>query len=134
MADANYYRTRHCPCARCRCRGLMGAAVLITLGVLFLLQEFWIIRFDQSWPVLLLVIGVMMLLGRTASAEGHTQPYWMGGPGAPGTTPVQGDPWAGGGSGGSSGGTSAAGTQSSSPASGTSSSVTSESGEPEVHS
>ena len=121
MADATYYRSRHCPCARCRCRGLMGAAVLITLGVLFLLQEFWIIRFDQSWPVLLLVIGGMMLLSRTASAEGHAQPHWMGGPGA---TPVQGDPWAGGRS----------GAQSSSPTSGSSSSGTSGSGEPEVHS
>ena len=128
MADANYYRTRHCPCARCRTRGLMGAAVLITLGVLFLLQEFWIIRFDQSWPVLLLVIGAMMLLGRTASAEGHVQPYWMGGPAAPGATPVQGDPWAGG-----SGGSSAAGTQSSSPAS-AAPSMASGTGEPEVHS
>src|SRR5690242_3439714 len=130
MADANYHRTRHCPCARCRCRGLMGAAILITLGVLFLLQQFWIIRFDQSWPILLLVIGVMMLLGRTASAEGHAQPYWMGGPGAPGSAPVQGDPWAGGGSGGSAAG----GTQSSPPASGTSSSTTSGSGESEAHS
>jgi Domain of unknown function (DUF5668) len=130
MADATYYRSRHCPCARCRCRGLMGAAVLITLGVLFLLQEFWIIRFDQSWPVLLLVIGGMMLLSRTASAEGHAQPYWIGGPGAPGTTPVQGDPWAG----GSPGGSSVAGGQRSSPASGSSSSATSGSAEPEVHS
>lgn len=107
----------------------MGAAVLITLGVLFLLQEFWILRFDQSWPILLLVIGVMMLLGRTASAENHVQPYWMGRPGAPGATPVQGDPWAG----GSSGGSSMAGAQSSSPAS-AGSSTTSGSGESEVHS
>jgi hypothetical protein len=107
----------------------MGAAVLITLGVLFLLQEFWILRFDQSWPILLLVIGVMMLLSRTASAEGHVQPYWMGGPGAPGATPMQGDPWAGG-----SSGSSAVGTQSSPPASGSSSSMTSGSGESEVHS
>ena len=124
MADATYYRSRHCPCARCRCRGLMGAAVLITLGVLFLLQEFWIIRFDQSWPVLLLVIGVMMLLSRTASAEDHVQPYGMGGPGAPGAPQVQGDRWAGG----------SPSVQSSSPTSGSSSSGTSGSGEPEVHS
>lgn len=127
MADANYYRTRHCPCARCRCRGLMGAAVLITLGVLFLLQEFWVIRFDQSWPVLLLVIGVMMLLGRTASAEGHMQPYWMSGPGKPGTGPVEGDPWAGGTSGASSG----PGTPGSGSTSGTSP-VASGSGESQV--
>jgi hypothetical protein len=133
MADGNYYRTRHCPCARCRCRGLMGAAVLITLGVLFLLQEFWIMRFDQSWPILLLVIGAMMLVSRTASTENHAQSYWMGGPGGPGTTPVQGDPWAGG-SGGNAAASSAAGTQSSPAASGTASSVTSGSGEPEVHS
>jgi hypothetical protein len=108
----------------------MGAAILITLGVLFLLQQFYEVSFWQtSWPVLLLVVGIMMLVARTASTEGHIQPYWMGGPAAPGTAPVQGDPWAGGGSGGSS-----AGTQSSSAPGGTSSSGTSGSGESEVHS
>ncbi|HEY6307854.1 MAG TPA: hypothetical protein VI488_15485 [Candidatus Angelobacter sp.] len=69
-----YIANRTCQCPRCRANGLMGAAVLITLGVLFLLAEFWVIPFHQSVPVLLIVIGLMLYLGRSASTEGHIQP------------------------------------------------------------
>ncbi len=34
-----YIRNKNCPCVRCRAHGMMGAAVLITLGVLFLLRK-----------------------------------------------------------------------------------------------
>lgn len=94
MSD-DYMRSRNCSCMRCRTRGLMGAAILITIGVLFLLQEYWYIRFDRTWPVILLVIGVMSLISRTASSEGHMQPYWQGGPATPPPASSQ-DPWAGG--------------------------------------
>lgn len=57
----------------------MGAAILITLGVLFLLDEYWYIDFDRTWPILLIVIGVLSYAARTASTEGHIQPWWMGG-------------------------------------------------------
>jgi len=43
--------------------GLMGPIFLITLGLIFLIGEFvpeWGVR--KSWPVLLIVIGVMKLL------------------------------------------------------------------------
>jgi hypothetical protein len=56
----------------------MGAAVLITLGVLFLLDELTKLSFDQSFPALLIVIGVILYLGRSASTEGHVQPFQMG--------------------------------------------------------
>jgi hypothetical protein len=69
-----YMPNRRCQCPRCRARGLMGAAVLITLGVLFLLSEFYVVRFDQSFPALLIVIGLVLYLGRSASTEGHIQP------------------------------------------------------------
>ncbi len=68
-----YIPNRTCQCARCRCRGLMGAAVLITLGVLFLLSEFWVVPFGESFPALLIVIGVVLYLGRSASTEGHME-------------------------------------------------------------
>lgn len=55
----------------------MGAAILITLGVLFLIQEFWYIKIDRTIPVLLIVIGLIMYASRTASIEGHVQPSWM---------------------------------------------------------
>ena len=70
-----YTYNRACPCPRCRIKGLMGAAVLVTLGVLFLLNELWIFRFGQTFPILLIVIGLVMYLGRSASTEGHIQPY-----------------------------------------------------------
>jgi hypothetical protein len=61
----------------------MGAAVLITLGVLFLMDSYHIIQFDQALPALLLVIGGVLLISRTGSTEGHIQPGWIAGPVAP---------------------------------------------------
>lgn len=70
-----YTRNRRCSCARCRTHGLTGAAFLITLGVLFLLDQNWIISFDKSWPILLLVMGGMIFFCRTAPTENHIEPY-----------------------------------------------------------
>ncbi|MFQ5816685.1 MAG: LiaI-LiaF-like domain-containing protein [Terriglobia bacterium] len=61
-----------CDCGRCRCRGLMGPVVLITIGALFLIGEF--VRgldFGELWPVLLIVIGIMKLLEYSAPRAGH---------------------------------------------------------------
>ena len=71
MSNNAYTSGRRCGCRRCISRSLIGPAVLVTLGVLFLLQEYYIISFEQSWPVLLLVIGVMIFLSRPAPTEGH---------------------------------------------------------------
>jgi hypothetical protein len=85
-----YVRNRNCPCVRCRTHGMMGAAILITLGVLFLLENYGVMRFDQSFPILLLVIGSVLLISRTGSTEGHIDPTWSGGAmPPPGTTPQQ---------------------------------------------
>ena len=46
-------------------RAIRGPIILITVGVLFALQSFNIFGFDQTWPVLLIVIGLLSLLGRT---------------------------------------------------------------------
>ncbi len=85
-----YIPNRRCQCPRCRAHGLMGAAVLITLGVLFLLQEFYVVHFGESFPALLIVIGVMLYLGRSASTEGHVQPASPAGA-MPPPPPVHGD-------------------------------------------
>ena len=62
-----------CHCARCTIRGLMGPAVVITIGVLFLLQEMrggWL-GFDNTYPLILVVIGAILLASSLAPSEGH---------------------------------------------------------------
>jgi hypothetical protein len=77
-----YRSNRACGCLRCRFRGIMGAVVLMTVGVLFLLQNFHAhdLDFDHTWPLLLISIGVVKMLQRSASIEGHVQPPAMGPP------------------------------------------------------
>jgi len=70
---AHYARNRVCPCVRCRASGLIGAAVLITVGILMLLDMNHVIDFGRSWPVLFLVIGAVLLVSRTGSTEGHIE-------------------------------------------------------------
>ncbi len=54
-------------------RGLMGPAVLITVGVLFLLDQMrgGYFSFSNTWPVILLVIGAVNLSAALSSTEGH---------------------------------------------------------------
>jgi len=64
----------HCSCARCRVRGLTGPAVLITIGILFLIGRSswdWDWGFGRTWPIILLVIGAIKLAEAMASTEGH---------------------------------------------------------------
>jgi hypothetical protein len=81
-----------CGCARCRAHGFMGPAVLITLGVLFLLdqmvQVYWM-DFGRTWPALLIVIGLIMFLQHNAPATGHVPREYMGYPQAQPPYPAQ---------------------------------------------
>ena len=61
-----------CQCDRCRMRRTIGPSVLITIGVLFLLQSLNVVDFDRTWPAILLVIGIVKLLQSNASEAGHT--------------------------------------------------------------
>jgi Domain of unknown function (DUF5668) len=72
-----YRSNRNCDCLRCRYRGIMGSVVLMTVGALFLLENFHLhdLDWDHTWPLLLIVIGVMLMLQRTAPTEGHIQPF-----------------------------------------------------------
>src|SRR5882724_6245948 len=77
-----YRSNRACGCMRCRFRGIMGAVVLMTVGVLLLLHTLDVsnLNFHQTWPLLLISIGVVKMLQRSASIEGHVQPPAMGPP------------------------------------------------------
>jgi ABC-type Fe3+ transport system permease subunit len=94
-------RTR-CRCQRCTIRGLMGPVIVVTIGVLFLLQQLrgGYFDFSNTYPVILIVIGAILLFSAVASEEGHPsssnppQPPNSSLPGAPlgppaaqGTTP-----------------------------------------------
>jgi hypothetical protein len=70
-----------CPCDRCRTRRLMGPAMLVTIGVLFLLDNVsnGNLHFGRTWPAILLVIGVVKLIQSNASANRHIGPF----PGVP---------------------------------------------------
>ena len=59
-------------CAFCRVRGLMGPALLITVGVIFLLGEYSRYDFRDLWPFLLIVPGIILVGQSMASKEGHT--------------------------------------------------------------
>lgn len=69
-------------CERCRARGLMGPAVLVTLGTLFLLEQFDVLGFHKTWPLLLVVIGLVKVVQSNASTEGHVYTQ-LPPPGAP---------------------------------------------------
>ncbi len=63
-----------CPCQSCTIRGFVGPAVVITVGVLLLLNEIQgsHFYFGNTWPVILIVIGLMHLASATASRVGHS--------------------------------------------------------------
>jgi Domain of unknown function (DUF5668)/B-box zinc finger len=63
-----------CLCERCRTRKLMGPAMLVTWGVLLLLDNISNLDFGKTWPALLLVIGVVKLVQSNASTAGHIGP------------------------------------------------------------
>ncbi|MGA9527256.1 MAG: DUF5668 domain-containing protein [Terriglobales bacterium] len=90
-----------CQCPRCRSGRLMGPAVLVTLGFLFLFESLGGVGFHRTWPILLLVIGGVKLFQSGASTEGHVvlPPNIAGPPGsippagvAPGNVPPPPDP------------------------------------------
>ena len=76
-----------CVCERCRTRRLMGPAILVTLGVLFLLDNVSSVDFGKTWPAILLVIGVVKLVQSNASYAGHVGPLPPGAPGYPPSAP-----------------------------------------------
>ena len=62
-----------CVCRRCTIRGLMGPAVIITVGLLFLLEQMrgGFLSFLNTLPVILIVIGVVSLASALAPMDGH---------------------------------------------------------------
>jgi cell wall-active antibiotic response 4TMS protein YvqF len=78
-----------CHCQRCTIRGLMGPAVIITVGVLFLLDQVrgGYFSFGNTFPVILIVIGAVSLASALAPADGHFSGPLP--PASPGAMPPQ---------------------------------------------
>ena len=66
-------------------RGLTGPALVITVGILLLLSQVQggNLSFGNTWPIILLVIGVLQLASSVASREGHIEPPAVGVPPVP---------------------------------------------------
>jgi hypothetical protein len=65
-----------CRCTRCTIRALLGPAVIVTVGVLFLLQQMrgGYFDFSNTYPVILVVIGAILLASSLAPMDGHINP------------------------------------------------------------
>ncbi len=90
MSDKN-----RCTCRRCTIRSLMGPAIITTIGLLFLLGEFSGSRlsFWNTFPVILIVIGAILLASSVAPTDGHVDsstPPAVPPPPAPPVNPYQG--------------------------------------------
>ncbi len=48
-------------------RAIRGPIMVITVGVLFALNNFTPYRFEETWPVLIIVAGLLSLLGRSTA-------------------------------------------------------------------
>jgi hypothetical protein len=74
-----------CHCPRCTIRNLRGPAVVITLGILFLLAEFngGYFSIFHTWPILLIVLGLMNLASAFSPMDGHIAPAPPVAPGVP---------------------------------------------------
>ena len=77
-----YVQNRACACLRCRSRCMMGPAILVTMGVLFLLDNmgYWRAGLHYTWPIILIVIGVVKVLQYNAPLDGHQNPPQPGMP------------------------------------------------------
>lgn len=49
--------------------GLITGWILVIIGVLFLLNNFYILDFGRFWPVILIAIGIILLMGKSRRDE-----------------------------------------------------------------
>jgi hypothetical protein len=76
--------TTMCTCERCRSRALMGPAMLVTVGIIILIDNFRHVGFFGYLGGILLVIGGVKLFQGGASSEGHRE---LPNPNQPSTVP-----------------------------------------------
>lgn len=79
-----------CHCQSCMIRALTGPAIVISIGVLFLLHQVHggNLDFGNTWPVILVVVGFLYLASSMSSREGHIEPPTTVMPSPPAGSPV----------------------------------------------
>lgn len=50
-------------------RRLRGPLILVTIGVMALLDQYGVLSFGKSWPLILIVIGILQLAERVALSQ-----------------------------------------------------------------
>lgn len=55
-------------------QAVRGPILLITIGVLFALEQSGRVSFTRTWPLIIIVVGVMKLLERTAAGPQTAPP------------------------------------------------------------
>jgi hypothetical protein len=65
-----------CHCQSCTIRGFTGPVIVITIGVLFLLDQMHggALNFSNTFPMILVVLGLIHLASSMVSREGHIEP------------------------------------------------------------
>jgi hypothetical protein len=56
-------------------RALRGPIMMMTLGGMLVADHFSRFTFGRTWPVLLIVLGIMKLLERTGAGSTPANPY-----------------------------------------------------------
>jgi hypothetical protein len=63
--------------------GLIGGAILVFLGAVFLLENYYDLDWQKIWPFFLIIPGVGLLIGALRGRP-RRRDRWSGGPRAPG--------------------------------------------------
>src|SRR5258707_5827650 len=80
-----------CTCSSCTIRGMMGPAVVTSLGILFLLSELrhGSASIGHTFPILFIVMGIILLASAVAPKDGHiNSPVFPAQSGAPPAPPA----------------------------------------------
>jgi hypothetical protein len=70
-------------------QAVRGPLIMITIGVLFAFDRFTEFRFSQTWPVLLIVVGLLRLVG---GPRRRYRDYYQPPAGAPQVAPIHDHP------------------------------------------
>ena len=69
-----YIPNKYCPCTRCRMSKMMLPVLLVTLGTLSLIDEFYGMRSGTFVALVLIVFGGVRLVQSSAAAVDHSNP------------------------------------------------------------